>query len=251
MISKTLLKTLLVRQKRNDQIFQVVATIGVLIALITLGALLVDALIDGVPRLSWQFLTSHLSRFPAEAGIFSALVGSVYVIILTALIGVPLGVGAAIYLEEYTNRSSRISRVIEVNVANLAGVPSIIYGLLGLGLFVRAMQLDKSLIAGALTLALLVLPIVIISAREAIRSVPDTIREAAYALGASRWQTTSHHVLPMAFPGILTGIILAISRAIGETAPLITIGALMFVTHPPQRTTLRIHGVTHSDLQLG
>ena len=233
MISKTQLKTLLLRQKRKDQIFQVVATIGVLIALITLGALLVDALIDGVPRLSWKFLTSYLSRFPAEAGIFSALVGSVYVIILTALIGVPLGVGAAIYLEEYTNRSSRISRVIEVNVANLAGVPSIIYGLLGLGLFVRAMRLDKSLLAGALTLALLVLPIVIISAREAIRSVPPTIREAAYALGASRWQAISHHVLPMAFPGILTGIILAISRAIGETAPLITIGALMFVTHPP------------------
>ena len=233
MISKNQLRTLLIRQKRNDQIFQIFAAIGVLIALITLGALLVDALIDGVPRLSWKFLTSYLSRFPAEAGIFSALVGSVYVIILTALIGVPLGVGAAIYLEEYTNRSSRISRVIEVNVANLAGVPSIIYGLLGLGLFVRAMRLDKSLLAGALTLALLVLPIVIISAREAIRSVPDTIREAAYALGASRWQTISHHVLPMAFPGILTGIILAISRAIGETAPLITIGALMFVTDPP------------------
>ena len=233
MTSRTPLKTLLSRQKRNDRIFQIFAAIGILIALITLGALIVDALIDGVPRLSWKFLTSYLSRFPAEAGIFSALVGSVYLIILTALIAVPLGVGAAIYLEEYTNRSSRINRIIEINVANLAGVPSIIYGILGLGLFVRAMRLDRSLLAGALTLALLVLPIVIISAREAIRSVPDTIREAAYALGASRWQTISHHVLPMAFPGILTGIILAISRAIGETAPLIMIGALTFVTYPP------------------
>lgn len=233
MISRTLLKTLLVRQRWNDRIFQLVATIGVLIALITLGALLVDALIDGVPRLSWDFLTSFPSRKPAQAGIVSALAGSVCLISLTALIAVPVGVGAAIYLEEYTNQSSRISRVIEVNVANLAGVPSIIYGLLGLGLFVRAMRLDKSLLAGALTLALLVLPIVIISAREAIRSVPPTIREAAYALGASRWQTTSHHVLPMAFPGILTGIILAISRAIGETAPLITIGALTYVRFLP------------------
>lgn len=233
MTSRTPLKTLLSRQKRNDRIFQIFAAIGILIALITLGALIVDALIDGVPRLSWKFLTSYLSRFPAEAGIFSALVGSVYLIILTALIAVPLGVGAAIYLEEYTNRSSRINRIIEINVANLAGVPSIIYGILGLGLFVRAMRLDRSLLAGALTLALLVLPIVIISAREAIRSVPDTIREAAYALGASRWQTISDHVLPMAFPGILTGIILAISRAIGETAPLIMIGALTFVTYPP------------------
>ena len=233
MISRTLLKTLLVRQKWNDRIFQLVATIGVLIALITLGALLVDALIDGVPRLSWDFLTSFPSRKPAQAGIVSALAGSVCLISLTALIAVPVGVGAAIYLEEYTNQSSRISRVIEVNVANLAGVPSIIYGLLGLGLFVRAMRLDKSLLAGALTLALLVLPIVIISAREAIRAVPPTIREAAYALGASRWQTTSHHVLPMAFPGILTGIILAISRAIGETAPLITIGALTYVRFLP------------------
>lgn len=233
MISKTRLKTLLVRQKWNDRIFQLVAAIGVLIALITLGALLVDALIDGVPRLSWEFLTSFPSRKPAQAGIVSALVGSVSLIILTALIAVPLGIGAAIYLEEYTNQSSRISRIIEVNVANLAGVPSIIYGLLGLGLFVRAMRLDRSLLAGAMTLALLVLPIVIISAREAIRSVPSTIREAAYALGASRWQTTSHHVLPMAFPGILTGIILAISRAIGETAPLITIGALTYVRFLP------------------
>ena len=233
MITKTQLKKLIIRQKWNDRIFQLVAAIGVLIALITLGALLVDALIDGVPRLSWEFLTSFPSRKPAIAGIYSALAGSLYLIILTAIIAVPLGVGAAIYLEEYTNQSSRISRIIEVNVANLAGVPSIIYGLLGLGLFVRAMRLDRSLLAGALTLALLVLPIVIISAREAIRSVPSTIREAAYALGASRWQTTSHHVLPMAFPGILTGIILAISRAIGETAPLITIGALTYVRFLP------------------
>lgn len=206
---------------------------GVLIALITLGTLLIDALRDGLPRLNWKFLTSFPSRKPEEAGILSALVGSLYLITLTAGVAVPVGIGAAIYLEEYTNQASRLNRIIEINVANLAGVPSIIYGLLGLEVFVRAMRLERSLLAGALTLALLVLPIIIISAREAIRAVPNTIREAAYALGASRWQTIKDHVLPMAFPGILTGVILSVSRAIGETAPLITIGALTYVAFLP------------------
>lgn len=233
MISTDRTRKLLIRQKLGDGVFQVVAVVGVVIALATLAALIIDALVDGLPRIDWKFLTSFPSRKPAEAGIFSALVGSVYLIALTAVVAVPIGVAAAVYLEEYTNQSSRLSRIIEVNVANLAGVPSIIYGLLGLELFVRAMRLDRSLLAGALTLALLVLPIVIIASREAIRAVPSTIREAAYALGATQWETTRDHVLPLAFPGILTGIILAVSRAIGETAPLITIGALTYVAFVP------------------
>jgi len=233
MISTDRTRKLLIRQKLGDGVFQVVAVVGVVIALATLAALIIDALVDGLPRIDWKFLTSFPSRKPAEAGIFSALVGSVYLIALTAVVAVPIGVAAAVYLEEYTNQSSRLSLIIEVNVANLAGVPSIIYGLLGLELFVRAMRLDRSLLAGALTLALLVLPIVIIASREAIRAVPSTIREAAYALGATQWETTRDHVLPLAFPGILTGIILAVSRAIGETAPLITIGALTYVAFVP------------------
>ena len=233
MISTVHTRKLLKRQKLGDGLFQTVAVVGVVLALATLGALIADALVDGLPRIDWKFLTSFPSRKPAEAGIFSALVGSVYLITLTAVVAIPIGIAAAVYLEEYTNQSSRLSRIIEVNVANLAGVPSIIYGLLGLELFVRAMRLERSLLAGALTLALLVLPIVIIASREAIRAVPGTIREAAYALGATQWQTTKDHVLPLAFPGILTGIILAVSRAIGETAPLITIGALTYVAFVP------------------
>lgn len=233
MMSRMETQKLLTRQKWSNRIFLVIAIIGVVIALTTLAALIIDVLLDGLPRIGWQFLTSFPSRKPAQAGILSALVGSLCLIILTALIAVPVGVGAAIYLEEYTNQESWLSRIIEVNVANLAGVPSIIYGLLGLELFVRAMRLERSLLAGALTLALLVLPIIIISAREAIRTVPTSIREAAYALGATRWQIIRDHVLPMAFPGILTGVILSISRAIGETAPLIMIGALTYVAFLP------------------
>ena len=233
MISTAHSRKLLKRQKLGDGLFQIIAVVGIVLALATLGALIADALVDGLPRIDWEFLTSFPSRKPAEAGIFSALIGSVYLITLTAVVAVPIGVSAAVYLEEYTNQSSRLSRIIEVNVANLAGVPSIIYGLLGLELFVRGMRLDRSLLAGALTLALLVLPIVIIASREAIRAVPGTIREAAYALGATQWQTTKDHVLPLAFPGILTGIILAVSRAIGETAPLIAIGALTYVAFVP------------------
>jgi phosphate transport system permease protein len=233
MISTVHTRKLLKRQKLGDGLFRIIAVVGIVLALATLGALIADALVDGLPRIDWEFLTSFPSRKPAEAGIFSALIGSVYLITLTAVVAVPIGVGAAVYLEEYTNQSSRLSRIIEVNVANLAGVPSIIYGLLGLELFVRGMRLDRSLLAGALTLALLVLPIVIIASREAIRAVPGTIREAAYALGATQWQTTKDHVLPLAFPGILTGIILAVSRAIGETAPLIAIGALTYVAFVP------------------
>lgn len=217
---------------RRERVFQVMAIAALVIALGTLAALLIDALADGAARLNWQFLTSFPSRKPEQAGILAALVGTVCVMLLTAAAALPLGVGAAIYLEEYA-RKHWFSRLIEVNIANLAGVPSIIYGLLGLEVFVRAMGLGRSLLAGALTMALLVLPILIISTREALRAVPSSIREASYALGASRWQTTWYQVLPLALPGILTGSILALSRAIGEAAPLITIGALTYIAFLP------------------
>jgi phosphate transport system permease protein len=202
------------------------------VAVGTLATLLIDVLMDGAGRLSWQFVSSFPSRKPAQAGALSAIVGTLYMMLLTAFFALPIGVASAIYLEEYARRSLA-ARVIEVNIANLAGVPSIIYGLLGLELFVRAMHFDRSLLAGSLTMALLVMPIVIISSREALRAVPGSLREASYALGASQWQTIWHQVLPLAFPGILTGSILAFSRAIGEAAPLITIGALTYIAFLP------------------
>ncbi len=200
--------------------------------LLLLVVLIVDVVIDGWPRLNWAFLTNYPSRKPEMAGILPALVGSAYLMLLTAAIAIPLGVGAAIYLEEYT-RPSRITSLIELNISNLAGVPSIIYGLLGLELFVRAMQWGRSVVAGAATLALLLLPAVIMTAREALRTVPHSLREACYALGADRWQTIWRVVLPMSLPGILTGVILSLARAIGETAPLVMIGALTYVAFLP------------------
>lgn len=220
----------------GDQLLKFGGLAVMVIALGTLAALLLDVLGDGASRLSWQFLTSYPSRRASAAGLLTALVGSIYLILLTTIIAVPVGVGAAIYLEEYGARG-RFARLIEINIANLAGVPSIIYGLLGLGLFVRALGLGRSLIAGALTLALLVLPVVILSTREALRTVPSSLREGSYALGATKWQTIWHQVLPMAMPGILTGLILALSRAIGETAPLITIGAVTYVPFLPSSLT--------------
>lgn len=211
---------------------QAAGLIVTVLGLAVLAVLLVDVAIDGLGRLSWQFLTSFPSRRPEAAGIYSALVGSVFVIGLTALIAIPIGIGAAIYLEEYAKRS-RWSRVIEINIANLAGVPSIIYGLLGLALFVRALSFGRSVLAGAATLAMLVLPVVILATREALRAVSPSLREASYALGATKWQTIWHQVLPVAVPGILTGLILALSRAVGETAPLIMIGALTYVPFAP------------------
>jgi phosphate transport system permease protein len=216
----------------GDRIFAILGAAVTIVALIALGALIFDVMRDGAGRLSWQFLTSFPSRRPEEAGIFAALAGSLFVILLTALIAIPLGVSAAIYLEEY-GRRGRVARLIEINIANLAGVPSIIYGLLGLGLFVRIMAMGRSVLAGACTLALLVLPVVILATREALRAVPPSLREGSYALGATKWQTVWHQVLPAAFPGILTGLILALSRAVGETAPLITIGALTYVPFAP------------------
>lgn len=200
-----------------------------------LGLLLVlvaDTVADALPRLDWTLLSGFPSRRAANAGLFPALVGSLWLIGLTALIALPLGVGAALYLEEYGGRS-RFAAFIEVNIANLAGVPSIIYGLLGLGVFVRFLGLGRSVLAGALTLSLLVMPIVILATREALRAVPGHLREAAAALGATRWQVVRQVVLPMALPGVLTGAILALSRAIGETAPLIVVGALTYMTFAP------------------
>jgi phosphate transport system permease protein len=215
-----------------DVMFRAFALVVLFLALASLAVLIYDVWQDGAGRLSWQFLTSFPSRRPADAGIWHALTGSVFVILVTAAIAAPIGVAAAIYLEEYGTRSVA-ARLIEINITNLAAVPSIIYGLLGLGLFVRALGMGRSVLAGASTLALLVLPVIILSTREALRAVPSSIREGSYALGATKWQTIWYQVLPIALPGILTGMILALSRAIGETAPLITIGALTFVAFAP------------------
>lgn len=216
----------------GDRLLQVSGLLVLALALVTLGALIADVFSDGWARLSWQFLTSPPSRFPQQAGIYPQLIGSLYVMVVTAALALPLGIGAAVYLEEYGG-GGRLARIIEINIANLAGVPSVIYGLLGLGLFVRWMDLGPSILAGSATLALLVLPVVILSTREALRTVPMSAREGSYALGATQWQTIWHQVLPGALPGIFTGLILAMSRAIGETAPLITIGALTYIPFAP------------------
>ncbi len=224
------------RRKRREllgRIFEGIALAATLFGLLVLFLLLLDVARRGLGVLSWSFFTRYPSRFPEQAGIRSALLGTLWVMALTALFAVPLGVAAAIYLEEYAPRN-RLTRLIELNINNLAGVPSIIYGLLGLELFVRGMGLERSILAGALTLSLLILPILIAASREALRAVPMSLREAAFALGATRWQVVRHQVLPVAFPGILTGMILALSRAVGETAPLITIGALTFIAFDPK-----------------
>jgi phosphate transport system permease protein len=197
-----------------------------------LGVLLFHATRPGLGWLDWQFLTEFPSRFPERAGIKSALYGTVWLVSLTALFSVPIGVAGAIYLEEYA-KPSRLNTIIEISIANLAGVPSVVYGILGLAVFVRWFALGPSIVAGALTMSLLILPIIIVASREALRSVPDSIRRGAFALGATQWQTVHHHVLPAALPGILTGTILALSRAVGETAPLILIGAAAFVAFVP------------------
>jgi phosphate transport system permease protein len=222
----------LARRRLRGQLFEWLALGSTVVAIVVLALLLLDVLHDGLPRLSWSFLTNYPSRLAARAGIAPALVGSVYLIVLTAAIALPTGIAAAVWLEEYAGRNW-LTRLIEINIANLAGVPSIIYGLLGLGLFVRALSLQRSLLAGALTMALLVLPIIILNTREALRAVPRSQREAAYALGATRSQVVWGVVVPAALPGIFTGIILALSRAIGETAPLIVVGAVAFVAFLP------------------
>ena len=223
----------LARRKRVGRFFAAVAFAATLVGLIVLAVLLLDVLTKSRGWLNWQFLTSFPSRFPQKAGILSAFVGSLWLVGLTAIIAFPIGVAAAIYLEEYAPQNW-ITNLIQINISNLAAVPSIVYGLLGLGIFVRALMLGRSLLAGALTMSLLILPTIIIASREAIRAVPVSLRHASLALGGTRWQTVWYTVLPMSFPGILTGTILALSRAVGETAPLITIGALTYIAFLPE-----------------
>jgi len=220
------------RRRWPDRTFALVCASATVLPLLLLVALIVDVGMDGAPRLSTDFLTSYPSRRAAMAGVLPAMVGTLYLITLTGLIAVPLGIGAAIHLEEYARRG-RLSDIVEINIANLAGVPSIIYGLLGLGVFVRTLAMGRSLLAGACTMALLILPMLVIVTRETLRTVPNSLREASYALGATRWQTMVGVVLPMAVPGIMTGTILSIARAIGETAPLLVVGALAYVTFLP------------------
>jgi phosphate transport system permease protein len=222
----------LARRKMLDQLFVVVGLTVMLGCLLVLMILFVDLLKNGWPRLTYEFFTSFASRRAVNAGILAAWVGTSLIMLVTAVCAVPVGVAAAIYLEEYAPKNW-FTAVVEINVTNLAGVPSIVYGLLALGLFVYQFGLGQSIAAAGLTLALLILPVVIVSTREAIRSVPKTIREAAYGLGATRWEVTKDHVLPYSTGGILTGMILGLSRAIGETAPIITIGALSFIAFLP------------------
>jgi phosphate transport system permease protein len=220
------------RRKRNDALFAVVGLLATFVGMITLGALILDLAMDGGGRLSYNFFTSFPSRFAGQAGILSAWVGTTMVMLVTAATAVPMGVAAGVYLEEYAPKNW-MTAMIEINIANLAGVPSIVYGLMALGLFVYILNLGQSILTAGLTLALLILPIVIVSTRESIRAIPNSIREAAYALGATKWRTIRDHVLPYSTGGILTGVIIALSRAIGETAPLITIGALTFIAFLP------------------
>jgi phosphate transport system permease protein len=220
------------RRKLLDQIFVIVGLVVMLACLAILAILFIDLVRDGAPRFHWDFFMNFASRHADRAGILAAWVGTSLIMLVTALCAVPVGVAAAIYLEEYAPKNW-FTAIIEINVTNLAGVPSIVYGLLALGLFVYQLDLGQSIAAAGLTLALLILPIVIVATRESIRSVPKAIREAAYGLGATRWEVTKDHVLPYSTGGILTGMILGLSRAIGETAPIITIGALSFIAFLP------------------
>jgi len=225
-------KGIIAKRKRQDFLFNIVGIICTLVGIVTLGALLVDLLMDGLVRVNWGFLTSFPSRFAERAGILSSWVGTLLIMLVTAFAAVPLGVSAGIYLEEYARRNW-VTNLIEINIANLAGVPSIIYGLMALGLLVYQFRLGTSVLTGGLTLAFLILPIVIVATREALRTIPQGIREAAYALGSTKWQVVRHHLLPYSLGGTMTGIIIALTRAIGETAPLITIGALTFIAFLP------------------
>jgi len=227
------MRSLIATGKRKQVMFAALGLICTAIALLTLMAAFLDLLIDGLPRLSFDFLTSFPSRRAEQAGILSAWVGSALVMLVTMLTAVPLGVAAAIYLEEYSKKNW-LTDIIEINVTNLAGVPSIVYGLLALGLFVYQFGFGQSVLSAGLTLGLLILPIVIVATREALRAVPGHMREAAYALGATRWQMISGHLLPYSMGGIMTGVIIGMARAIGETAPIITIGALTFIAFLPE-----------------
>lgn len=226
------LRALIAAHKRWDLIFAVCGVLALMVGVLTFAALFADMAIGGLPRLSGDFFLNFPSRRAAQAGILSAWVGSVLVMLVTAFFAVPLGVAAGLYLEEYAAKNW-VTDVIEINITNLAGVPSIVYGLLALGLFVYQFGFGQSILSAGLTLALLILPVVIVATREAIRGIPQGIREGAYALGATQWQVCKDHVVPYSMPGILTGVIIGMARAIGETAPIITIGALTFIAFLP------------------
>ncbi|HBE19567.1 MAG TPA: phosphate ABC transporter permease PtsA [Cyanobacteria bacterium UBA11149] len=229
-------KPALLKRYSLDKVFAIATWVATFFGLVILAILLIDVFSDGLPRLNWSFITSFPSRRPSAAGILSPLVGSIWLLLTVAIIAFPLGVGAGIFLEEYA-KDNWLTQIIEINIANLAAVPSIIYGLLGLQIFVRWLEpitQGRSILTGALTLTLLILPVIIISTREALRAIPDSLRQAGFALGATRWQVISQQIFPLALPAILTGTILALSRAIGETASLITIGALTYIAFLPE-----------------
>jgi len=226
------IRAIIAQHKRWDAIFGIIGVLALMVGVLTFAALFVDMAVQGLGRLDWQFFTSFPSRKPAQAGILSAWVGSALVMLVTAFFAVPLGVAAGIYLEEYASKNW-VTDIIEINITNLAGVPSIVYGLLALGLFVYQFGFGQSILSAGLTLALLILPVVIVATREAIRGIPQSIREGSYALGATQWQTVRDHIVPYSSAGILTGIIIGMARAIGETAPIITIGALTFIAFLP------------------
>ncbi|MBC7160682.1 phosphate ABC transporter permease PstA [Immundisolibacter sp.] len=225
-------RRLVARGKQWDKVFVIAGLLCMMVGVLTLALLLVGLIQDGAGRLNWQFFSHFPSRRAEQAGILSAIVGSSLVMLVTALAAIPLGIAAGVYLEEYAGRNW-VTEIIEVNVTNLAGVPSIVYGLLALSLFVYGLGFGQSILSAGLTLALLILPVIIVSTREAIRAIPGIIREGAYALGATRWQTVRDHVVPYSTGGILTGVIIGLARAIGETAPVITIGALTFIAFLP------------------
>ena len=221
------------QRKIFDKGFHFVVFLATMAGVAFLAILLSKVLIDGLGNLNWDFLTSFPSRFPSKTGILTALVGSVWVISLTIVVALPIGVGTAIYLENYADKKSKFFQLLDINIANLAGVPAIVYGMLGLMIFVRLMNFGSSILSGALTLSLLILPVIIIASQEAIKAVPSSLRDASLALGATKWQTVSRVIIPYALPGILTGVILAVSRAMGEAAPLIMIGGAGYVGFLP------------------
>lgn len=225
------------RRRRRDRVFGWLCYGAAGTAVIVLGLLLIRIFLDGFPSLSWHFLVSDLSSRPSRTGIWPAIAGSLWVMVLTALFACPVGIAAAVYLEEFTRRKTGFSQFIQLNIANLAGVPSIVYGLLGLALFVRQFDLGYTVVAGALTMSLLILPTIIIVTQEALRAVPSLLREASMGLGSTQWQAIRYQVLPNAMPGILTGVILAMGRALGETAPLIVVGAVAGQVASPRRLT--------------
>lgn len=222
------------KRKIKNSILHVVLASIIVFSIVMLLLLLFQVFKEGLSRISWTFITSMPSRFPDRAGIASALAGSIWTIGLTIIFSVPLGVGTALYLEEYANQKSWWTKLLQLNIANLAGVPSIVYGMLGLAVFVKFLHFNRSILAGALTLTLLILPVIIVASQEAIKSVPGTLKEGSYALGVSKWQTIKGVIVPYALPGILTGSILAVSRAMGEAAPLIMIGAAGYISFLPK-----------------